>query len=46
MSSSLGRALPDEGYSEHPLTVFNPFKSEGMPSWLIAMTPADRASKE
>ncbi|ESZ98813.1 hypothetical protein SBOR_0812 [Sclerotinia borealis F-4128] len=43
MSTSLQRSPPDEGYSEHPLTVFNQSNFEDMPSWLAEMSPEDRA---
>ncbi|KAJ8058082.1 hypothetical protein OCU04_012941 [Sclerotinia nivalis] len=43
MSSSLRRSPPDEGYSEHPLTVVNQFKFEDLPSWLADLSPEDRA---
>lgn len=46
MSGSLRRSQPDEGYSEHPLTVVSQFKSEDLPLWLAEMSPEDRSGKD
>ncbi|TGO43848.1 hypothetical protein BOTNAR_1163g00010 [Botryotinia narcissicola] len=43
MSNSLRRSLLDEVYSEHPLTVVNQPKFEGLPSWLAELSTDDRA---
>ncbi|TGO10327.1 hypothetical protein BTUL_0138g00140 [Botrytis tulipae] len=43
MSNSLRRSPLDEGYSEHPLTVVNQPKFEGLPSWLAELSTEDRA---
>lgn len=46
MSNSLRRSPLDEGYSEHPLTVVNQPKFEGLPSWLAELSTEDRAGME
>ncbi|QSZ29610.1 hypothetical protein DSL72_004126 [Monilinia vaccinii-corymbosi] len=43
MPASLRRSPPDEGYSEHPLTVANQSKFEGTHAWLAEMSSEDRA---